>query len=766
MRVGLFSPSSIRVKALGVVFALTSTLVVFLATYFPAKHIEATRSATRDEAETVARLVAHEVEPVVAFDDRETAREVSAAAAEDKDIRAIALFASNGRQIFGIGELAGGPVSVGAREMSTVSDPAFLRVTAPVVAREGQRATLVIEMSTEDDEAERRTIRRSAFVVGLAALAVGFVAAWLIARSLGRRLTTIARATRAVAAGDLTVPSVEDASADEVGQLARAFNTMFSNLRALVARIRESNARETERLDSLVRVRTTELDARNGDMRVVLDNVSQGLLLIDPNGRLVGERSAVVDRWFGPSAPGTPLGDLVARFDPTAATAFRMGWDQVESGFLPLELALDQLPRAIRDGACFYEVEYTPLMKGPELERVLVVISDATERRAAEQAESEQREIVRAFECVAADRVGFLEFMDDAGAQIGRLCGDVRPAVTVVRRCLHTLKGNSSLNGLSRLASFCHDLEDTLAESGADLDEKARAELRGRWNEFERRLAPLLGEPAPQSVVVDTRDIDLAVQALEAGCPAEEVARTIDAWRTERVGDRFARHAAQAKSMMQRQGKGGLDVSIDAGEVRLSSEKMAPFWAAFSHAVRNVVAHGIESPAEREAAGKSESGALRLSAHQVDDRIVVEIADDGRGIDWGSIEAKARSLGLPWQTPRDLEAALFHDGLSTRAEADGISGRGLGMGVLRAECERLGGRMSVVTARGVGTRLVFSFPAGSAGGADRGHGSGRNRRASRPATGMFQTLFETPKAKRERSVRPPRGDLVGMDQRI
>lgn len=764
MRVGLVSAASIRVKALVVVFALTTTLVVFLATYFPAKHLQASRAATVDDAMAIARLMAHEVEPAIAFDDRETAREVFAAAAEDEDLRGIALFTADGREIFGTGRLIGGPPPARATKQTVVFEPTSLRVVAPVVSREGPRGTLVLEVSTRHVDEERRTIQRSALVVGFAALVVGFVAAWLISRSIGRRLGTIAGATRAVAAGDLTVPPVEDGSADEVGQLARDFNKMSANLRALVDRMREASARETQRLDSLVRLRTTELDARNGDMRVVLDNVSQGLLLIDGNARLVGEHSAVVERWFGAVPLGTLFGDLLARVDPSGALAFRMNWDQVESGFLPLELALDQLPRTLRDGACVYEVQYNPLMKGAELDRVLIVISDATERRAAEQAESEQREIVRAFECIAADRTGFLEFLDDARSQVARLCGDARPGVTEVRRCLHTLKGNSSLNGLSGLASFCHEVEDAIAESGADLNEKARAELRARWNAFERGLAPLLGERSLRSVVVETREIDLAVQALAAGRPREEIARYLDSWRSERVSDRYARHAVQARSMMQRLAKGDLDVVTDAGEIRLSREKMAPFWAAFSHAVRNVVAHGIESPRERAEAGKSEAGALFLSAHRLDDRVVLEIADDGRGIDWDSIEAKARAIGLPCQTPQDLEAALFHDGLSTRREADGMSGRGLGMGVLRAECERLGGRMSVLTARGAGTRLVFSFLADAVGASDAASG-GTNREIDGASHRKFQTLFETAKAKRDRSVLLPRGDLLGMDQR-
>ena len=90
--------------------------------------------------------------------------------------------------------------------------------------------------------------------------------------------------------------------------------------------------------------------------------------------------------------------------------------------------------------------------------------------------------------------------------------------------------------------------------------------------------------------------------------------------------------------------------------------------------------------------------------------MVVEIADDGRGVDWEAVRARAAAAGLPARTSADLHAALFHDGLSTRADADDLSGRGVGMGALREECERLRGKLMLSSARGVGTTLTFSLP--------------------------------------------------------
>jgi two-component system chemotaxis sensor kinase CheA len=91
--------------------------------------------------------------------------------------------------------------------------------------------------------------------------------------------------------------------------------------------------------------------------------------------------------------------------------------------------------------------------------------------------------------------------------------------------------------------------------------------------------------------------------------------------------------------------------------------------------------------------------------------VAIEIEDDGRGIDWREVARKALDRGLPCVTPLQLQEALFFDGLSTRSEVDSVSGRGVGMGAMRAECEKVGGRLVVRSTPGAGTVLHFSFAA-------------------------------------------------------
>jgi two-component system chemotaxis sensor kinase CheA len=132
------------------------------------------------------------------------------------------------------------------------------------------------------------------------------------------------------------------------------------------------------------------------------------------------------------------------------------------------------------------------------------------------------------------------------------------------------------------------------------------------------------------------------------------------------------------------------------------------------HAVRNSADHGIESPAERLAAGKNPSGTIRVLARQKRDRLIVLVCDDGRGIDLDRVRATAvqRRLvdaGLA-MTDAEIIELLFTPGFSTMTTVSAVSGRGVGMDVIRCLVEEQGGTVSLRSAPGHGTELRLDLP--------------------------------------------------------
>ncbi len=133
-----------------------------------------------------------------------------------------------------------------------------------------------------------------------------------------------------------------------------------------------------------------------------------------------------------------------------------------------------------------------------------------------------------------------------------------------------------------------------------------------------------------------------------------------------------------------------------------------------THMIRNSVDHGIEKAERREAAGKPVEGVIRMSAAHRSGRIVLTIQDDGAGIDREKVRQVAIDKGLiapnAELSPQEIDALLFLPGFSTASQVSSLSGRGVGMDVVRSEITGLGGRVGISSVRGQGTTLTISLP--------------------------------------------------------
>lgn len=157
-------------------------------------------------------------------------------------------------------------------------------------------------------------------------------------------------------------------------------------------------------------------------------------------------------------------------------------------------------------------------------------------------------------------------------------------------------------------------------------------------------------------------------------------------------------------------------IEMEGSDTELDKTIIEAIKDPLTHIVRNAVDHGIESPEKRRAAGKPEEGVLRLRAYHEGGQVNIEITDDGGGINVEAISERAKQRGLVGadqaarMSERELIAMIFSPGFSTAEKVTNVSGRGVGMDVVKTNIERIGGSVDVQSAQGAGTALKIKIP--------------------------------------------------------
>jgi two-component system chemotaxis sensor kinase CheA len=226
-----------------------------------------------------------------------------------------------------------------------------------------------------------------------------------------------------------------------------------------------------------------------------------------------------------------------------------------------------------------------------------------------------------------------------------------------------------------------------------------RLRLRGPDELVARRLETRLAQLG-RALAADRRTLLQATSGLD-----EEVRRA----RTLPFAEACAGLERNARDLARAAGK-QVRLEIHGGTLELDRSLLQGLREPLLHLVRNAVAHGLETPEERREAGKPEEGRMALSARLLGGRVQVVVEDDGRGLDLRSIRERARARGLPVLNDAGDARLIFHSGLSTAEAVTAVSGRGVGLDVVRSQVEAMRGSVDVAFQPGQGTRFTLDVP--------------------------------------------------------
>lgn len=488
-------------------------------------------------------------------------------------------------------------------------------------------------------------------------------------------------------------------------------------------------------LEKMVEERTAELVAMNRLLKAILDSLGQGILVFDSNGFCLPVYSKVCRTILETEPAGRDIEGVLGFVDGDR-DAFVSWREAVFGEMLDFEELIPLAPDHFRHSkGLSIALGYNP-MRGEDgrIQGVVVVATDRTREEEALREAARERDLVRKVVQVARHREAFRTFVEDSK----RLLVELRTPQNLDReelmRRLHTVKGGAATFALAPVASACHELEEMFlhgSEGSADHQESKLAHVAETAKHIlellEKEIADLsdlLGPLSQQNTTIVEmpfeRFLHWSQKLLETSSPEDawSIGREILSECTEKPVAASIKHVETGlRELAGRLGKKFGALRIQGGDVRVPVDQLNELMSSLIHAFRNSVDHGLETPEERLAKGKSESGEINVQFSrrllQGADTLTIDIRDDGRGIDPEKIRNKLNKIGLSElakASDEEVIQAILRDDFSTTDTVTEVSGRGVGLGAIAYEAKKLGGGVRVESKMGVGMRLLIQVP--------------------------------------------------------
>ena len=304
----------------------------------------------------------------------------------------------------------------------------------------------------------------------------------------------------------------------------------------------------------------------------------------------------------------------------------------------------------------------------------------------------------------------FIFVMDDMELSIEPLGGG-DPALAATAEAEAVPAGSSADAGEAPAAGAA---ASATAKAATKAGESVRVPAE-RLDELMDRVGELVIVHSRLSQVANGSGGDMVLRSIseEIERLVSELRDTMMVLRMVPVASLFSRFRRLVHDLARETGK-TIELSTEGEATEVDKTVIERLADPMVHLIRNACDHGLETPEERLAAGKPAAGQVRLSAHQAGGEVLITIRDDGRGIDRERVRAKAEAQGLlqPGQQISDSELLqmIFHPGFSTAAAVTNLSGRGVGMDVVKRTIESLRGAIDITSVPGEGSTVVLRIP--------------------------------------------------------
>jgi two-component system, chemotaxis family, sensor kinase CheA len=258
-----------------------------------------------------------------------------------------------------------------------------------------------------------------------------------------------------------------------------------------------------------------------------------------------------------------------------------------------------------------------------------------------------------------------------------------------------------------------------IAEETADSDRVANQSIRVNVDTLEHLMTMVSELVLTRNQLLEisrrNEDTEFKVPLQRLSNVTAELQEGVMKTRMQPIGNAWQKLPRIVRDLSGELGK-QIELEMHGADTELDRQVLDLIKDPLTHMVRNSADHGLETPAERVACGKPEQGIIRLSAYHEGGHIIICIADNGRGLNTGKIKAKAVSNGLVTEadlekmTEAQIHRFIFAPGFSTAAAVTSVSGRGVGMDVVRTNIDQIGGTIDVKSVAGAGSSVTIKIP--------------------------------------------------------
>ncbi|MFZ5969441.1 MAG: protein kinase domain-containing protein [Bacillota bacterium] len=507
---------------------------------------------------------------------------------------------------------------------------------------------------------------------------------------------------------------------------------------SMYEKIRDLNHNLEEKIEE----RTRQLKVSMTSVSNLLNNAGQGFLTFGKDLLVEENYSAECRNIFGYEIKGRNVAELLFEQDQEQKD-FVMKVIPVilnDKENVKRQLYMPLLPNTAVIGERHFDISYK-IINDPheELnEKIMMIMTDITLKKDLENKVEMERNILK---MVVKAVVHHDDFMDNVRSfrefceyRIFELVGSDRSFKDIVfeiMRSIHTFKGNFSQLHMVNIVKSLHDFESWIYDISKNIDNLTLGkfvyllegfELEEWLDEDLKVLEDVLGKEffnRENILFIDKRRLVETEEEVAAAIDSGHVNRVlpiIKRLRYKTLRDMLSVYPNYVMEQAERLGKSLQPFEIIGGNILVESERFFDFTKSLTHVFRNCIDHGIEPMDERVELGKEEQGRIGCSILAKEDTIVIQISDDGRGIDLDMLREKALEKGIYEEADIDrvskeeILSLVFRDDFSTKEQTTELSGRGVGLAAVMKELKKLNGKVEVKTEPNNGTEFRFVFP--------------------------------------------------------